>query len=91
MRQPERLHARRSVRLLALLFALSLVAAACGDDDDTTSSDSTAEGSGATSEPAAGGARGHWQVSMNFGANATFCLVVWTSEQNKQQCRLLVR
>ena len=42
----------RTMRLLALIFALVLVASACGNDDDTTSTEPTPEPTSAPAEPA---------------------------------------
>ena len=41
---------RRLFRLLAILFAFTLVAAACGDDDDSTSSSGESSASSSSSE-----------------------------------------
>ncbi len=43
----------RWLRLLAILFAFALIAAACGDDDDTTTADDTAADDSAADDSAA--------------------------------------
>ncbi|MAT03066.1 MAG: amino acid ABC transporter substrate-binding protein, partial [Acidimicrobiaceae bacterium] len=46
---------RRLFRLLAILFAFTLVAAACGDDDDSSSSSEASSASESSSEASSDG------------------------------------